>query len=453
MRKRFCRSFDFELQASADDNGIVLSLGAQHSFPLEQMFKLVPSHLARDVLVQAFLAVPMFKNRWRWNVTRALQMKRSQKGQRVPPHLQRMRSDDLLSAVFPAQTACQENVVGDIDIPDQPLVRQTVHDCLHEAADIDGLLAVLRDIESGRIAVIGLDSREPSPFAHELLNAHPYAFLDDAPLEERRARAVTLRRSLSIESLRDLGRLDPDAIVQVRAEAWPLVRDADELHDVLLSAGAVFERESQAWRPFFDELRATGRAACVTSAERFEREPNCEPLWVATERWPLIQAVWPDAQVNPAIVVPQGVRCAWPRDEAVTYLVRGQIECRGPTTVTALGAKPRAQPLRCGRCPCRAGEPGNGPARSVHRHGRARMVRPPFAGADPSLHARRPAPANRTGPAGTIRPLPAPPPARPPRDQVPRATGVARSDRATRRVRSPCRSLGEVPLPRASRIV
>src|SRR5207253_1301080 len=170
MRKRFCRSFDFELQASADDNGIVLSLGAQHSFPLEQMFKLVPSHLARDVLVQAFLAVPLFTTRWRWNVTRALQLKRAQKGQRVPPHLQRMRADDLLSAVFPAQTACQENVVGDIELPDQPLVGQTVHDCLYEAADLEGLLAVLRDIESGAIELIGLDSREPSPFAHELLN-------------------------------------------------------------------------------------------------------------------------------------------------------------------------------------------------------------------------------------------------------------------------------------------
>src|SRR5207302_420562 len=235
LRKRFCRTFDFELQASADDNGVVLSLGAQHSFPLEQMFKLVPSHLARDVLVQAFLAVPFFGTRWRWNVTRALQQRRFQNGQRVPPHLQRMRADDLLSAVFPTQTACQENVVGDIEVPDQPIVRQTVYDCLHEAADLDGLLTVLRGIESGSIEVVGLDTREPSPFAHELLNAMPYAFLDDAPLEERRARAVTLRRTLSLEALRDLTKLDPEAIAQVRADAWPLVRDADELHDVLPS--------------------------------------------------------------------------------------------------------------------------------------------------------------------------------------------------------------------------
>jgi len=336
LRKRFCRSFDFELQASADDNGIVLSLGAQHSFPLEQMFKLVPSRLARDVLVQAFLAVPMFKNRWRWNVTRALQMKRAQKGQRVPPHLQRMRAEDLLSAVFPAQTACQENVVGDIEVPDHPLVRQTVHDCLHEAADLDGLLSVLCGIETGAIEVCGLDSREPSPFAHELLNAHPYAFLDDAPLEERRARAVTMRRSLSIEALRDIGRLDPEAIAQVRAEAWPLVRSPDELHDVLLSQGALPEDQYPRWRDHFVELRSTGRATRIESPERSALMPNSRFLWVATERWPLIRSIWPDAQAYPEVSVPPGVRRDWPREEATVYLVRGAIECLGPTTVSAL---------------------------------------------------------------------------------------------------------------------
>jgi ATP-dependent Lhr-like helicase len=336
MRKRFCRSFDFELQASAGDNGVVLSLGAQHSFPLDQMYKLVPSHLARDVLVQAFLAFPMFTNRWRWNVTRALQMKRSQKGQRVPPHLQRMRAEDLLSAVFPAQTACQENVVGDIEIPDQPIIRQTVDDCLHEASDLDGLLAVLRDIEAGRIETVGLDTREPSPFAHELLNAQPYAFLDDAPLEERRARAVTMRRSLSTDALRDLGRLDPEAIAQVRAEVWPLIRDADELHDVLLSQCALLPQEDLDWLKYFDELHSAGRAAIATSAERSRLNPQSHFLWVATERLPLIQAIWPDAQAQPQVAVPSGVRRDWPREEAITYLVRGQMECQGPTTIDVL---------------------------------------------------------------------------------------------------------------------
>jgi ATP-dependent Lhr-like helicase len=326
LRKRFCRTFDFELQASADDNGIVLSFGTQHSFPLEQMFRLVPSKLARDVLVQAFLAAPFFGTRWRWNITRSLQLRRLRNGQRVPPHLQRMRAEDLLTSVFPAQTACQENVVGDIPIPDQPIVRQTVDDCLHEVTDFDGCFEVLQDIESGLIETVGLDSREPSPFAHQLLNANPYAFLDDAPLEERRARAVTLRRSLSTDALRDLGQLDPDAIAQVKNEAWPLVRDADELHDVLLSNGALPHAEAKAWVGFFDQLRSAGRAALVERA-------NAAELCVATERWPMIRTIWPDARVRPEVSIPRGVRTDWPSEEAVSQLVRGRIECIGPTTV------------------------------------------------------------------------------------------------------------------------
>ena len=329
LRKRFCRTFDFELQASADDNGVVLSLGAQQSFPLEQMFRLVPSHLAKDVLKQAFLAVPFFGTRWRWNTTRALQLRRSQNGKRVPPHLQRMRADDLLTAVFPAQTQCQEHVVGDIPLPDHPLVQQTMRDCLHEAADVDGMLDVLRGIESGAIETIALDTREPSPFAHELLNASPYAFLDDAPLEERRARAVTMRRTLSVEALRDLSRLDPEAIAQVRREAWPLVRDADELHDVLLSHGALPAAQGREWQGFFDELRALGRATEATTTGGLA-------LWVATERWPLARTVWDNSAARPVVSVPVGVRMAWPREEAIAYVVRGRMECVGPTTITAL---------------------------------------------------------------------------------------------------------------------
>jgi ATP-dependent Lhr-like helicase len=328
LRKRFCRTFDFELQAAAGDNGVVLSLGAQHSFPLEQMYKLVPSHLARDVLVQAFLAVPFFTTRWRWNVTRALQLKRANKGKRVPPHLQRMRAEDLLTAVFPAQTACQENVVGDIQVPDQPLVRQTIDDCLHEAADLDGLLGVLGDIESGAIEVVGLDSREPSPFAHELLNAQPYAFLDDAPLEERRARAVTLRRTLSVEALRDLGRLDPEAIAQVKKEAWPLVRDTDELHDVLLSQIALPVEDGLSWRAYFEDLRSAGRSVHVEAGGR--------EFWAATERTPLVRAAWPEARIRPDVAVPAGVRCDWPREEAIAQLIRGRLECQGPVSAGGL---------------------------------------------------------------------------------------------------------------------
>jgi ATP-dependent Lhr-like helicase len=202
-----------------------------------------------------------------------------------------------------------------------------VDDCLHEAADLDGLLNVLRDVESGKIEVVGLDTREPSPFAHEILNVMPYAFLDDAPLEERRARAVSQRRTLSTEVLRDLARLDSDAIAQVRAEAWPLVRDADELHDVLQSQGATGEYED--WRPFFDELRSAGRATVV------ERGAG-RPFWVATERWPLVRAVWPDARAQSPVTVPAGVRSDWPREEAVAHIVRGHMEQLGPTSVPAL---------------------------------------------------------------------------------------------------------------------
>jgi ATP-dependent Lhr-like helicase len=242
-----------------------------------------------------------------------------------------MRAEDLLTSVFPAQTACQENVVGDIPIPDQPIVRQTVDDCLHDVCDLDGCLEVLRDIESGAIETTGLDSREPSPFAHQLLNANPYAFLDDAPLEERRARAVTLRRSLSTDALRDLGRLDPEAIAQVKSEAWPVVRDADELHDVLLSCSALPHAEATPWVAFFDELRSAGRATLVS-------RPNATDLWVATERWPMIRAIWPDAQARPEVAVPRGVRTDWPRPDAIAQLVRGRIECVGPTTIDQVAA-------------------------------------------------------------------------------------------------------------------
>jgi ATP-dependent Lhr-like helicase len=325
LRKRFCRTFNFELQASADDDGIVLSLGAQHSFPLEQMFSLVPSHVAREALTQAMLDVPFFKTRWRWNVTRALQMKRMENGRRVPPHLQRMRADDLLSSVFPESTACQEHVAGPIEIPDHILVRQTIDDCLHEAVDVDGFLQVLKTIEAGHVEMIGLDSREPSPFAHGRLNAQPYAFLDDAPLEERRARAVTMRRTLSPEAFRDLGALDPAAIEQVRRDAWPTVRDADELHDALLSLGALRAEECERWRDFADALRKTGRATFVTIADN-------ATFLVATELCPLVGVVWPNARKHSAVAAPTGVRQDWTREDAVLHMVRGRIECSGPTT-------------------------------------------------------------------------------------------------------------------------
>src|SRR5205814_3057410 len=233
LRKRFCVNFDFELQAAATDDAVVLSLGPQHSFPLEDAFAFVRSNNVRQAVEQAILYTPLFPTRWRWNATRALAILRQNAGRKVPAPLQRMRSDDLLAAVFPEQVGCQENISGPLEVPDHPLTRQTVYDCLHEAMDIDKLQEIVGRMESGEIRMHARDTTEPSPFSHEILNAKPYAYLDDAPLEERRTRAVSLRRTLPDTVLSEIGRLDPAAIAQVREEAWPDVRDADELSEVL----------------------------------------------------------------------------------------------------------------------------------------------------------------------------------------------------------------------------
>src|SRR6516225_8785109 len=239
LRKRFCRSFNFELQAAATDDAIVLSLGTQHSFPLEEVFHYLHSKTVRDVLVQALLDAPMFPIRWRWNATRALALPRQRGGRKIPAPLQRMESENLLAAVFPDQLACLENIVGDREIPDHPLVRQTIEDCLDEAMDIDGLIEVLKQIEAGEVQCIACDLPEPSPMAHEILNAKPYAFLDNAPLEERRTQAVYLRRAGEASTNGELGILDAAAIEKVCAEAWPRATSADELHEALMLMGAM----------------------------------------------------------------------------------------------------------------------------------------------------------------------------------------------------------------------
>lgn len=341
MRKRFCRSFDFELQANADDDGIVLSLGPQHSFPLESMFGMLTSRNVQEMFEQAVLVVPIFQNRWRWNATRALQVLRSKHGKKVPPALQRFRSDDLLTAVFPKLTGCQENVVGDIELPDHPLVRQTMDDCLHEAHDIDALKEVFRRVERGEIEFLARDTREPSPFSYELLNANPYAFLDGGEVAERRARAVATRRSLSVESLEDLGRLDPEAIRQVIAEAQPLIRNADELHDALLSRILWPSDETLAWQTLFDELVAAGRATAVTFAGKLEDSVDSVPIegWVATERVPAVRAAFPTANLTPEVAVPDEVRHDWDSIDARVAMVRGLLEVCGPITGAGVAAR------------------------------------------------------------------------------------------------------------------
>src|SRR6266705_2834147 len=328
LRKRFCRSFNFELQAAATEDAIVLSLGPQHSFPLEDVFQYLKPETAEHLLVQAMLDAPMFGSRWRWNATRALAVLRARGGKKVPTPLQRMDAEDLVAAVFPDQLACPENLVGDREIPDHPLVQQTIADCLLEAMDFPGLKRVLEGMAAGQFTLVARDTTEPSPLAHEVINAKPYAFLDDAPLEERRTQAVITRRGLDVKTAEELGKLDQAAIDRVREEAWPDVSSADELHDALLVTGALTSAEcgtrnaeSQGW---FDELARAGRATTLL------RDPR---LWIAAERLPMLEAVFPGAKCEPALSVPERDRAkAWTREDAVRELVRGRLEAVGPTT-------------------------------------------------------------------------------------------------------------------------
>jgi len=329
LRKRFCRSFDFELQAAADDDGIVLSLGPQHSVPLEALFKMLNPDNVAQLLEQALIAVPMFQIRWRWNLTRSLVVLRQQNGKRVPPHMQRFRSDDIMAAVFPETVGCLENHSGEVEIPDHPLVRQTMHDCLHEALDLNGLIGLLERVRKGEVRFVGRDTREASPFSYELINANPYAFLDGAPLEERRVRAVATRRTLSADELRDLAQLDPQAVAQVRAEAWPLVRSADELHDALLSLVAVDAVEAGPWLPWLRQLSAVGRATRVV-------RPDADDFWIAAEHWPVLLAAYPDAQAQPAVDLPAILQREVTSIDARIALVRGRIEHCGPTNPARL---------------------------------------------------------------------------------------------------------------------
>ncbi|MGB7584963.1 MAG: DEAD/DEAH box helicase [Terriglobales bacterium] len=341
LRKRFCRSFNFELQAAATDNGLNIALAEQHSFPLADVFHFLNAETVQPILEQAALASPFFATRWRWDAGRALALLRFQSGKKVPPQIQRMRSDDLMASVFPDVAACQENIEGDIQIPDHPLVKEVMKDVLTEAMDLDGLKTVLRDMDSGRIHCIAVDTPVPSQFSHEILNANPYAYLDDAPLEERRARAVEMRRVLPESVLEEVGKLDPAAIAQVREEAWPDVRDADELHDVLhtLIALPSDSRTSlegicpyvsvvtSEWSDHFQKLVRDGRAAHAVS--------NGRHYWVAAERAKNFSLLFPGATFDPSLAeldspVPS-------RDDALLALVTGWMSHLGPATAEQLG--------------------------------------------------------------------------------------------------------------------
>ncbi|HVY05056.1 MAG TPA: DEAD/DEAH box helicase [Burkholderiales bacterium] len=334
LRKRFCRKFNFELQAAATEDAIILSLTATHSFPLEEVARYLNSKTAREVLVQALLDAPMFLTRWRWDASIALALPRFRGGNKIPPQLQRMEAEDLVAAVFPDQLACQENIAGDREIPDHPLVNQTIHDCLHEAMDIEGFEQLLRDIERGEVEIETRDLVEPSPLTLEILSARPYAYLDDAPLEERRTQAVVARRWLDPESAADIGRLDPEAIARVREEAWPDATLPDELHDGLGWLGLLTDAEAAnepSWGSMLERLMADRRVT------RFTPEGS-ESYFVVAERLPEFNALHPGAKTEPELVVPPEYQKQWTREEALVEIVRGRLEGLGPTTVPELAA-------------------------------------------------------------------------------------------------------------------
>ncbi len=327
LRKRFCRSFNFELQAAATDDAIVLSLGTQHSFPLGDVFHFLNSTTVEELLVQALLDAPMFPIRWRWNATRALALPRQRGGRKIAAPLQRMESENLLASVFPDQLACLENIAGDRVIPDHPLVEQTIKDCLTEAMDLEGLIRVLKQIETNTVQCIACDLPEPSPLAHEILNAKPYAFLDNAPLEERRTQAVYLRRATT-EADRELGILDPVIIEKVCAEAWPRAANADELHEALLLMGMMTDSEIQATAG-----GSTEWLDLLASEKRASRVSSC--FWAASERLPMLRAIFGESV--PIVPLPAIDRQpSWERSEAIRELVRGRIEVCGPITSSAL---------------------------------------------------------------------------------------------------------------------
>ena len=329
LRKRFCRTFNFELQASALEDSIVLSLGPSHSFPLEDVKNFLKPASAREVLVQALLDAPMFGTRWRWNATTALAVRRTINGKKAPPQFQRSDAEDLLSVVFPDQVACLENIRGDREIPDHPLVKQTLRDCLHEVMDVDGFLALMRRIEAGEVRIVCRDLAAPSPLAHAILNARPYAFLDDGAAEERRTRLVRTHQLMDLDTAASLGRIEPAALARLRDEIRPEPANPDELHDALVMHGFLTRDEGKPWRAWFDELVKARRATVLQPA-------GGEALWVAAERLAELRAALPQSECDPVIAAVGAAPDSG--DGALREIVRARLELLGPTTPDQLAA-------------------------------------------------------------------------------------------------------------------
>jgi ATP-dependent Lhr-like helicase len=334
LRKRFCRTFNFELQAAATEDAIILSLTGSHSFALDEVWRYLHSNTAEHLLIQALLDAPLFGVRWRWNATTSLALPRYSGGRKTAPQLQRMRSEDLLAAVFPDQVACLENVVGEREVPHHPLVDQTVDDCLHDAMDTEGWLNLLRRIEQGEVKLVTRELPAPSPLAAEILNAKPYAYLDDAPIEERRTQAVLNRRWSDPASADDLGALDTDAIAGVCEEAWPQPRSLDEMHEALTGLACISEAETQQhadWPVWLAALAEAGRATRLRSA-------SGAALWLPAERLTCLRAIYPDASFEPPIAAPKGFTEPWSDDEALVDVIRARLTGFGPLPVASIAA-------------------------------------------------------------------------------------------------------------------
>jgi ATP-dependent Lhr-like helicase len=332
LRKRFCRKFNFELQAAATEDSIILSLTTAHSFELAEVVRYLNSASVDNVLIQALLDAPMFTARWRWVAGVSLAIPRFRGGKKLPPQLARMAAEDLIGSVFPDQLACAENLSGEREVPEHPLVDQALADCLHEAMDLDGLKGVLHRLETGAISVVARDLTEPSPLALEVLSARPYAYLDDAPLEERRTQAVMSRRWLDPETAADIGRLDAAAVARVQREAWPEATNADELHDALLWLGFVTAQEAQkgtGWQQWLTELAGQRRAGLFGAPEA--------AIWIAAERLLQFTCLWPGAATQPALAAPAALAAqAWTPEQALVEIVRGRLEGLGPVSQTDL---------------------------------------------------------------------------------------------------------------------
>jgi ATP-dependent Lhr-like helicase len=328
LRKCFCRSFNFELQAAATDDGLNISLAEQHSFPLADVFRFLHSETLQKTLTQAVLQSPLFNTRWRWSAARSLALLRYRNGKKIPPHISRMLADDLLAAVFPDAAACQDNLAGrEIELPNHPLITETMKDIFESALDIAGLAKLLHRMKAGEIECHAIDTPLPSPFAHEILNANPYAFLDDAPLEERRARAVEMRRVLPENILKEAGKLDAQVIQEVQEQIWPDIRNIDELHDVLQTLIALPAEKKH--HDFFNVLVATGRAGIAVL--------QSQTFWFATEKAKAFAIIYPAAKIQHEL--PDITQKILSREEAITQMLREWLAHLGPTTASELNAR------------------------------------------------------------------------------------------------------------------